>query len=81
MVSSGKKQREKSTISDQEIIKALLSRSSTAIPRRLLKSLEAELKSMCDELEIYKADNNHYTFSCNDINTLSYFELHVLVYD
>lgn len=71
----------KSNISDKEIIKALLSRGSTAIPSRLFKSLEDELKGMCDELEIYKIDNNHYTFTCNDIDSLSYYELCVLVYD
>lgn len=71
----------KSDISDREIIKALLSRGSTAISSRLLESLEAELKGMCDELEIYKIDNNHYTFTCNDIDSLSYYELRVLVYN
>lgn len=81
MVSYGKKNRGKSNISDKEIIKALLSRGSTAISSRLLESLEAELKGMCDELEIYKIDNNHYTFTCNDIDSLSYYDLRVLVYD
>ena len=81
MVNYGKKNRGKSNISDQEIIKALLNRGSTAIPSRLFKPLEDELKGMCDELEIYKIDNNHYTFTCNDIDSLSYYELCVLVYD